>query len=99
MRHYHLEDCLIITMRLQTGCMLQQLGTDVFNYEVMAEVQANKYTAADGSKPFSAAPDSLRVSCSWKAVWSQSLSVPVHIKNPAIGNLESGPASLRLSLI
>lgn len=60
--------------------MLKQLGSDVFNYQVMAEVQANKYTAADGSKPFSAAPDSLQVSCSWKTVWSHSSSVTVHIK-------------------
>uniref|UniRef100_A0A1B6MA14 Carrier domain-containing protein n=1 Tax=Graphocephala atropunctata TaxID=36148 RepID=A0A1B6MA14_9HEMI len=51
-----------------TSPLTKQLGTDVFDYKVMCEYQANKYMAPDGSKPFYRAPDSLRVACSWKEI-------------------------------
>lgn len=51
---------------------LQQLGTDVYNYQVLLDYQVNKYVAPDGSKPFGKAPDEQRAVCSWKPiVWKE----------------------------
>ena len=46
----------------------QQLGTDVFDYEVMLDYQVNEYIAKDGSKPFQKAPDNQRCIVSWKKI-------------------------------
>ncbi|XP_054273194.1 beta-alanyl-bioamine nonribosomal peptide synthetase ebony [Macrosteles quadrilineatus] len=51
-----------------TSPLTKQLGTDVFNYKVMSEYQANQYVASNGSRPFSRASDELRVYCSWKQI-------------------------------
>lgn len=48
--------------------LTQQLGSDVFDYEVLLDYQVNKFVAEDGSKPFGSAPDTQRVSCSLKRV-------------------------------
>nr|XP_018903748.1 PREDICTED: uncharacterized protein LOC109034831 [Bemisia tabaci] len=48
--------------------LTQQLGSDVFDYEVLLDYQVNKFVAEDGSKPFGSAPDTQTVSCSLKRV-------------------------------
>ncbi|GLV44403.1 ebony [Carabus blaptoides fortunei] len=35
-----------------TSPLTQQLGTDVYGYQVMSDCQVNQYVASDGSKPF-----------------------------------------------
>lgn len=51
-----------------TSPLTQQLGTDVFKYQVMEDYQVNKYVAPDGTRPFYKALDSQRAVCSWKKV-------------------------------
>lgn len=51
-----------------TSPLTQQLGTDIFNYQVFCDYQVNKYVAPDGSRPFRKAPDSQKASCSWKEI-------------------------------
>ncbi|XP_046418625.1 plipastatin synthase subunit B [Neodiprion fabricii] len=51
-----------------TSPLTQQLGTDIYNYEVLHDYQVNKYIAPDGSMPFGNAPDSQRAICCWKSV-------------------------------
>ncbi|XP_046737507.1 tyrocidine synthase 2 [Diprion similis] len=51
-----------------TNPLTQQLGTDIYNYEVLLDYQVNKCVALDGSMPFKDVPDSQRAICSWKKV-------------------------------
>ncbi|XP_058810434.1 beta-alanyl-bioamine nonribosomal peptide synthetase ebony [Phymastichus coffea] len=48
-----------------TSPLTQQLGTDIFNYEVMLDYQVNQYVAPDGTKPFQKAPNDQRAVVSW----------------------------------
>lgn len=48
--------------------VFQQLGTDIYNYDVLLDYQVNHYVATDGTKPFGKAPDDQRAVCSWKAI-------------------------------
>ena len=47
---------------------LQQIGSDVNNYETLLDYQVNEYVASDGSKPFATALDSQRTIVSWKKI-------------------------------
>ncbi|XP_034952288.1 dimodular nonribosomal peptide synthase isoform X2 [Chelonus insularis] len=51
-----------------TSPLTQQLGTDIYNYEVLLDYQVNQYVAPDGTKPFGEAPDDQRALCSWKVI-------------------------------
>lgn len=51
-----------------TSPLTQQLGTDVFKFEVLRDYQANKYVAEDGTRPFETGPNSLRAVVSWKPI-------------------------------
>lgn len=51
-----------------TNPLTQQLGSDVFDYQVMLDYQVNQYVYRDGSKPFGRAPDSQRAIVHWKEV-------------------------------
>ena len=51
-----------------TSPLTQQLGTDIYNYQVLLDYQVNKYVAPDGTKPFGKAPDDQRAICSWKSI-------------------------------
>ncbi|XP_067010467.2 beta-alanyl-bioamine nonribosomal peptide synthetase ebony-like [Anabrus simplex] len=51
-----------------TNPLTQQLGSDVYKYQVLLDYQVNEYVTPDGSKPFGAAPDWQRAHCSWKTV-------------------------------
>lgn len=51
-----------------TNPLTQQLGTDIYNYQVLNDYQVNLYMAPDGSKPFNEAPDSQRAVCSWRPI-------------------------------
>ncbi|XP_057319539.1 beta-alanyl-bioamine nonribosomal peptide synthetase ebony [Microplitis mediator] len=70
------EECLNLARRkgfvgiftTNTSPLTQQLGTDVYNYEVLLDYQVNQYVAPDGSKPFGDAPDDQRAICSWKTI-------------------------------
>jgi hypothetical protein len=46
----------------------QQLGTDVYDYQVLNDYQVNLYMAPNGSKPFREAPNSQRAICSWRPI-------------------------------
>ncbi|CAD6216235.1 GSCOCG00012870001-RA-CDS [Cotesia congregata] len=70
------EECLNLARRkgfmgiftTNTSPLTQQLGNDVYNYEVLLDYQVNQYVAPDGSKPFGEAPDDQRALCSWKTI-------------------------------
>ncbi|XP_015606701.1 uncharacterized protein LOC107273239 [Cephus cinctus] len=70
------EECLRLARRKEfagifttnTSPLTQQLGTDIYGYQVLLDYQVNKYIAPDGSKPFGKAPDEQRAVCSWKSV-------------------------------
>ncbi|KAG4065477.1 hypothetical protein HA402_009038 [Bradysia odoriphaga] len=51
-----------------TNPLTQQLGTDIFDYQVMLDYQVNQYVYRDGSKPFGRAPDSQRAIVHWKEI-------------------------------
>ncbi|KAL7294817.1 hypothetical protein TKK_0011746 [Trichogramma kaykai] len=51
-----------------TSPLTQQLGTDVFKYDVMSDYQVNQYVAPDGTKPFGEAENSQRAVVSWKKI-------------------------------
>lgn len=51
-----------------TNPLTQQLGADIFDYQVMLDYQVNQYVYRDGSKPFGKAPDSQRAIVHWKEV-------------------------------
>ncbi|XP_023021486.2 beta-alanyl-bioamine nonribosomal peptide synthetase ebony [Leptinotarsa decemlineata] len=48
--------------------LTQQLASEVLNYELVVDVQANQYVAEDGTKPFAEAPDDDRAQGFWKFV-------------------------------
>lgn len=70
------HQCLIVARRkgfagiftTNTSPLTQQLGTDIYNYDVLLDYQVNQYVAPDGTKPFGKAPDDQRAVCSWKAI-------------------------------
>jgi len=47
---------------------MQQLDTDVYNYETLLVYQVNQYEIPDGIKPFGKAPDSQVTICSLKMI-------------------------------
>lgn len=47
---------------------MQQLGTDVYDYETLLVYQVNRYETPDGNKPFGKAPDSQVAICSLKMI-------------------------------
>uniref|UniRef100_A0A8D8SYR8 Mycosubtilin synthase subunit C n=1 Tax=Cacopsylla melanoneura TaxID=428564 RepID=A0A8D8SYR8_9HEMI len=53
-----------------TNPLTQQLGVDVFNYQVLMNYQVNQFVASDGNKPFGEAEDSQRAIVCWKPVKS-----------------------------
>nr|QNH91384.1 ebony [Harmonia axyridis] len=55
-------------LTVNTSPLTQQLGRDVFKYEVLQDYQVNQYVAPDNTKPFGLAPDSQRALIQWKAV-------------------------------
>lgn len=59
---------VIIKMSLFFLFKLQQLGNDIFKYEILKTYQVNQYVAADGSMPFKEAPNEQITICSWKQV-------------------------------
>ncbi|XP_014209284.1 uncharacterized protein LOC106639955 [Copidosoma floridanum] len=51
-----------------TSPLTQQLGSEIFKYEVLLDYQVNHYITPDGLKPFAEAPDSQRAVVSWKEI-------------------------------
>lgn len=70
------DECLRLAKRTNfagifttnTSPLTQQLGSDIYNYQVLLDYQVNKYVAPDGTKPFGKAPDDQRALCSWKSI-------------------------------
>lgn len=70
------DECLRVAKRkgfagiftTNTSPLTQQLGSDIYNYEILLDYQVNKYVAPDGTKPFGKAPDDQRALCSWKPI-------------------------------
>ncbi|KAK9889547.1 hypothetical protein WA026_006902 [Henosepilachna vigintioctopunctata] len=55
-------------LTVNTSPLTQQLGKDVFKFEVLLDHQVNEYIAHDNTKPFGLAPDSQRAIVQWKSV-------------------------------
>ncbi|KAI5694275.1 hypothetical protein M8J75_013963 [Diaphorina citri] len=53
-----------------TNPLTQQLGVDVFNYQVLLDYPVNQFVASDGTKPFGQADNSQRAIVCWKKVIS-----------------------------
>lgn len=51
-----------------TSALTQQLAAEVYGFKNMSEYQTNQYTAPNGSRPFSSAPDSYKVIVNWKDI-------------------------------
>ncbi|XP_011501560.1 PREDICTED: N-(5-amino-5-carboxypentanoyl)-L-cysteinyl-D-valine synthase [Ceratosolen solmsi marchali] len=51
-----------------TSPLTQQLGTDVFKYEIMLDYQVNQYITPEGLKPFGKASNDQRAVVSWKKI-------------------------------
>lgn len=54
--------------KLKHVYFLQQLGANVFGYEILQDYQINNYVTPDGKQIFGKAPDSQKALCCWKVI-------------------------------
>ncbi|XP_037948636.1 mycosubtilin synthase subunit C [Teleopsis dalmanni] len=53
-----------------TSPLTQQLGNDVYHYNMLLDYQVNEYVYNDGTRPFSNAPDTQRAIVHWREIGS-----------------------------
>lgn len=56
-------------LTVNTSPLTQQLGIDVFNYEIILDHQVNQFVAKNNERPFGQAPDSQRAIVQYKNVF------------------------------